>query len=152
MEGTLQLLMDRRLTGLETPLAKIEAWNPSSGDNYLFLLTEDHSAGAGSYNGLATNLLQISDGAFHYVKATNATSHQERPIRLLKSLKSDWRIASPENETEILMASCLPRDNGSFVIDYTRYRIDGTQWFEYKREVDGFGESDRSFPERSAFP
>ena len=136
MEGTLQLLMDRRLTGpvreklwgkgdwsfvfrpaskmyktfsvlppgkaklrirasngevtaerdLETPLAKIEAWNPSSGDNYLFLLTEDHSAGAGSYNGLATNLLQISDGAFHYVKATNATSHQERPIRLLKSL------------------------------------------------------------------
>jgi len=137
--------------GLETPMAKLEPWNPSSDSNQFFLLTEDYSSGAGSYNGPGTSLLQISDAAFHDVKADTA-SGQEQPIRLVKSLKSDWQIVSRDNAGEILSVSCRPKSDGNFVIGYTRYSFDGNQWRKYKREVDGFWESDDPFPDRSAFP
>ena len=136
---------------LETPLAKLEVWNPTTEANQLFLLTQDYSTGEGSYNGLVTTLLKVSDAASHEAKALDTESHQEGPIRLLKSLKSDWRIAQRESKPEILSVSCHPRNDGKFVTDYARYSFDGSRWFEYKREQQGLWESDQPFPERSLF-
>jgi hypothetical protein len=141
-----RLVADREL---DTPLAKLETWNASSEANQLFLLTEDRTPGMGSYNGPGATLLQVSDAAIHDVKALNTESHQEEPIRLVKSLKSDWHRKSA---TEILSVSCRPKDDRNFVIDYVRYSFDGTRWLEYKRETDGFWESDEAFPEGSSFP
>jgi hypothetical protein len=203
LEGTVQLLMDKRLTGpvreelwgkgdwsfvfphesemykefsalppakaklrikdgggkllaernLETPLAELEMWHSASDGNECFLLTEDYSVGAGSYNGLRTTLVKVSDYAFHDVEALNIESQQQQSIRLVKSLKSDWQITSRESGGEILSVSCHPKNDGSFVVDYVRYSsFDGSKWLEYKREVDGFWESDQPFPGRSAFP
>jgi len=137
---------------LETALAKLESWNVASEANQLFLLTEDYTAGAGSYNGLGTTLLMVSDSSLQDVKALNTASHEEEPIRLVKSLKSDWRITSRNSGGEILSFACHPKSDGNFVIDYVRYSSDGTRWLEHKRESDGFWESDQPFPERSAFP
>jgi hypothetical protein len=138
--------------GLATPLAKLESWNPDSRANLFFLLTEDYSTGAGSYNGPGTILVRVSDGVLRDVKAQSAESHREVSLRLMKSLKSDWQISSRENGGEILSVSCHPRKGGHFVIDYIRYSLQGTQWREYKRQVRGFWESDDPFPKRSAFP
>jgi len=135
---------------LETPLAKLEAWNPTE-SGQLFLLTQDYSAGFGSYNGLATSLIMIADAAFHEVKALDMESRRQNPMRLVKSLKSDWRIVEREGRPEILSVSCHPSLNGKFVIDYSRYSFDGNQWAEHKRQVDGFWESDEPFPESRAF-
>jgi hypothetical protein len=137
---------------LATPLAKLQAWNPASSANLFFLLTEDYSTGAGSYNGPGTIPIRVSDGAFHDVKALSANSHREESFRLMKSLKSDWRISSSENGGEILSVSCHPNKAGHFVVDYIRYSLQGTQWREYKREARGFWESGDPFPKRSAFP
>jgi hypothetical protein len=134
---------------LETPLAKLEPWNSSAVTNQLFLVTEDDSAGFGSYNGLVTTLLQVSDGAFRDVTGLNTDSKQVEPIRLVMSIKSDWRR---ENGAEILTVSCHAKNNGDFIIEYARYSFDGARWLEYTRKVDGLWESDEPFPERSAFP
>ena len=136
---------------LETPLAKLQAWGPTTESGQLFLLTQDYSTGAGSYNGPGTSLIMIADAAFYEVKALDMESRRQRPIRLVKSLKSDWRIVEREGRPEILSVSCHPSAKGKFVIDYSRYSFDGTQWVEYKREVDGFWESDQPFPESPVF-
>jgi len=136
---------------LETPLAKLEAWNPADGSNQSYLLTEDYSAGAGSYNGLVTVLLRVSDATFHEAEALSAESQKEEPIRLVKSLKSEWRIVR-ENTIEVLFLSCHQNPEGSFVIDYTRYSLDGTRWIEHTRQESGFWEADEPFPPRTAFP
>lgn len=134
---------------LDTPLAKLELLNPTSKVNQFYLLSEDYTAGMGSYNGLRTTLLQVSYASIQDVKALNVESHQDEKIRLVKSLKSDWRR---ESSFEILTVSCRPKADGNFVIDFARYHFDGIKWREYKRETDGFWESDEAFPERSAFP
>jgi len=137
---------------LETPLAKLKAWNPTSATHEIFLLSQDYSAGVGSYSGPVTTLLKVSDSGFHDVEALNAGSQQRETIRLMKSLKSDWQTRDQENGGEILSVSCKPRKDGSFVIQYVRYRLDKGQWLAYKREAAGFWESDEPFPDRSEFP
>lgn len=138
---------------LRTPLARLEAWNPASNANQAFLVTEDYSAGLGSFSGLVTIILRISDGTFQNVKAIGAVSHKAEPIRLMKSLKSDWRIVNRhETGGEILSISCHPENNGKFVVEYVRYVTEGNRWLKYEREAKGFWESGNPFPSRSAFP
>jgi hypothetical protein len=136
---------------LKTPLAKLEPWNPSSGVSDAFLVTEDFSIGFGSYNGPATSLVEVSSTAFRDVKALNTETNLEEPFRLMKSLKSDWRIASREKDIEILSVASHPQSDGTFVIDYVRYTLDGTRWLQHTREVSGLWESGESFPDRSKF-
>lgn len=137
---------------LERPLAKLEAWSTASKTDRFYLLAQDYSTGAGSYNGLVTTVLEVSDGVLRDAKALDMDSHNEEPFKLMKSLKSDWKIASSQNGDEILSVSCHPNKSGHFVIDYIRYSLVGAQWREYKREVHGYWESDNSFPKKSAFP
>jgi hypothetical protein len=145
-----RLIAERKL---DTPLAKLQPWSPGVAGSHLFLLTQDYSVGVGSYDGPVTVLLRVSDGTLEYVKVLNPESGREEPIRLMKSLKSDWRISSRKARGgEILSRSCHPREDGQFVIDYVRYYSTGTRWREYKREKKGFWESDDPFPPRSAFP
>jgi hypothetical protein len=137
---------------LQTTLAKLQEWNPSTDSNQVFLLTQDHSAGFGSYSGLGTTLFMVSGSAFREVKAFNTESGQEVEIRLAKSLKSDWRIMRRGDKAEILSISCHPKSHSQFVIDYARYSFDGEKCLVYKREAEGVWESDDPFPKRSVFP
>lgn len=141
---------------LEELLAKLEVWDPSDAGSRLFLVTEDFSREAGSYNGLRTTLLRVSDSSLDDVRALDPASRQEAPIRLWKTLKASWRIArSGDGQPEILSVSCHPKPDGGrdvqFVIDYTRYRLDGSRWVASRRQADGFWESDGDFPDRSEF-
>lgn len=137
---------------LETPLAKLKAWNAASIPHEIFLLSQDYSAGIGSYNGPVTTLLKVSDSGFHDIEALNVGSQQKQTIRLMKSLKSDWQARDRGNGGEILSVSCKPGKDGSFVIEYIRYCLDKGQWLAYKREAPGIWESDEPFPDRSEFP
>jgi hypothetical protein len=137
---------------LQTALAKLQRWGTATGGNRLFLLTQDYSAGFGSYSGLGTTLLMVSGPAFRDVKALNEQSHQEEEIRLTKSLKADWRITQQGEHTEILSVSCHPASLSRFVVDYVRYSTDGERWLVFKREADGVWESGDPFPKRSMYP
>jgi hypothetical protein len=136
---------------LVTSLAKLEPWDLAAGKNLWFLLTEDHSRGLGSYNGLATFLLEVSNGTIRDVLAIDADSHREEGFRLMKSLRSDWRITRREDGGEILSLSSHPTDRGDFVMEYIRYSLEGAGWRAYKREGSGDWTSDQPFPPRSAF-
>lgn len=137
---------------LNTPLAGVRPWNPSEVSSKLFLLTQDYSTGVGSYHGPETTLLRVSDSDFHRVLAFDPKSGRNVPLRLMKSLKSDWQIVQRSAKGEILSISCHPNAHGTFVVDYARYSFNGTKWLVYKREVNGYWEADGAFPKRSAFP
>lgn len=133
---------------LKTPLAKLGHWDLPSTATQLFTLTTDYSAGFGSYNGLETTLFEVSGASIRFVKANRIGFRDEKVIRLVKSLKSDW---TSNNGDEILAVSCKAKDGG-FVVVYSRYSLSGTRWQEYEHETSGFWESDQPFPKRSAFP
>jgi hypothetical protein len=137
---------------LDRPLAELKECIPSGGGKAGYLLTLDDSAGFGSYNGLGTAVLQVANARLNEAGATNVSTRQQETIRLAKTLKSDWRIQSGGQGTEILSLSSHPGSDGSFVSDYVRYWFDGSQWLESKRQEAGLWESDRPFPPRSAFP
>lgn len=136
---------------LEEPLAKLQLLNSNVESSQLFLLTQDHSVGFGSYNGLVTTLLTVADSTFHDIKALDLGSHQERPVQMMKSLKSDWRLVQQERGLEILSVSCHLDRSGQFVINYIRYSFDGKAWVEYKHQMAGIWESDEAFPDASVF-
>jgi len=136
---------------LDHPLAKLEALGGA--DNNILLLTVDYSTGMGSYAGLTTIPLQLSSQGFQDTDALNPGTQQREPIRLVKSLKSDWRFSKGTKEVEILSLWCRPEPDGSsFNLIFTRYTFDGKQWFVHKRQEKGFWESDQPFPQQSAFP
>lgn len=136
---------------LERPLAKLEAWGSVSNRDRYFLLTEDLSAGFGSYSGLATTLVEVKRGSIHESEACDSDSHRKERFRLMKGIRSDWRITRRDSGGEILSVSSHPKDSLGFVTEYLRYRYDGRQWQVYKREVAGSWTSDEPFPQRAVF-
>lgn len=91
---------------LERPLAKLQVLNPTVEAGQFFLLTQDYSVGFGSYNGLITTVLRVTDATLQEINALNIVSRQKEPIRMMKSLKSDWRAIQLEGVPEILSVSC----------------------------------------------
>jgi hypothetical protein len=138
---------------LETPLARIELRNSSSDTAHLFLLTQDYSTGVGSYRGLVTTLVRVSDSSIEDVKALDTVSRKEEPIWLTKSGKADWRQLS---DSEFLSVSCYPKSpedkDVTFVVEYTRYTFNETRWLKITNIRDGYWESGDVFPDRSVFP
>lgn len=137
---------------LDRPLAELKECAAGGCGGAEYFLTVDFTAGFGSYSGLGTTLLQISKGTLQDAKAIHVSTHRQEPIRLAKTLKSDWRIATGNQGTEILALSSHPGSDGAFVTEYVRYRFDGGQWLKYERHEVGMWESDQPFPPRSAFP
>jgi hypothetical protein len=145
-----KIIVDRTL---DAALAEMKELSPAPSRNREYLLTVDHSAGAGSYSGLATTVIEVSHASLHDVEAVDVATQKQELIRLSKTLKSDWRIDSSGSGTNILFVSCHPAGNtDSFVIDYVRYELQGSAWFKYLRQTPGFRESDEPFPASSVFP
>ncbi|MFZ1682620.1 MAG: hypothetical protein WAU88_00685 [Candidatus Zixiibacteriota bacterium] len=138
---------------LETPLARLESWKTRPDTTHLLLLTQDYSIGVGSYRGLVTTLVRVSDSIIEDVKALDISSHKEEPIQLVKAGKSDWLQSS---DSEFLSVSCHPKSWGSndstFVTEYTRYSYDGLRWLKATKIKEGHWETGDTFPDRSAFP
>jgi hypothetical protein len=136
---------------LDSPLARVGEFNPPGSNNWGYFLTVDHQAAFGSSAGPVSTFLQISNATFRDVQALDADTHLSRSIQLMKSQKSDWKIATGESAGDILSLSCF-LNNEAFVVMYTRYHFDGTEWLAYQRREPGLWESDEPFPPRSAFP
>jgi hypothetical protein len=144
-----RLVADRNL---ERPLAKMARWGYAGVGELGYLITVDYSAGFGSYSGPATSLLRVVNSALLDVRAVDPASGQEVHFRLMKALKSDWKMKATGNMLEILSFFCRPTQNGQFRLEYIRYSFDGSRWLEYKKSENGYWESDEPFPPRSAFP
>lgn len=136
---------------LGTPLARIQAWHPSPRAGEVFLLTEDDSAGFGSYGGAVTLVLEVSDVGLREVTALDPEARTEMAIRLASTGEADWRIVSGEDGDEIVSVSCR-REGDDGLVEYVTYRVEGGRWVARKRERAGCWDPEEPFPDRSAFP
>ncbi|HXB21983.1 MAG TPA: hypothetical protein VNV88_11405 [Candidatus Solibacter sp.] len=137
---------------LEMPLARISE-EQIQGQHPTFMVTVDYSVGFGSYAGLSTFLLDITDGKLAWASAMDLASETTVPILLAKTLKSDWKVIPFGPNKDILRVYCQPGDGvDEFVVGYVRYRFDGQRWIRYERTQAGFWESDNPFPPTEAFP
>ncbi len=124
------------------------------------LVTTDLSAGAGSYSGPVTELLNVTAGRLKTVTAKNAESGLSEPIRLMSTLKTAWKLVptagSQTKQKDILMVACRPdfdaEDANDFFVTYARYHWDGKGWIVLIRKVHGLWEDDNGFPALDQFP
>ena len=137
---------------LDEPLAKVEraGWRGLAVPTYL--LTVDHSIGAGSYSGLSATLLVPGESGLDPVTYATPDGHSGI-LRLDETLKTGWqavpgRAGGPD---ELEEAYCRPDDRNDFTITYETYRNVRGAWQMTSRTQPGYWENEM-FPPRSAFP
>lgn len=114
------------------------------------LLTEDMSAGFGSYSGPVTHLVDLSRRA----GIAEVRDHRGAEIVLTSTLKTAWK-GQPDG---FLMAACRPGntagvpDSIDFTTTYTRYRWSSGVWVRTERREPGFHEFEDGFPDVGMFP
>ena len=119
-------------------------------------VTVDYSTGLGSYNGPVTSFFAIKDSKVEWLSAVEKSTGQINRIRLLRSLKTDWRIRQGAT-TDILSIACRPNTDADdqiyFEIIYSRYFVNGNQWERVDKKEKGFWEliDSTSFPAESKF-
>jgi hypothetical protein len=140
---------------LERPLARVTKAQLIDGKSS-FLVAVDYSIGFGSYAGVTTQILDVSEGQFRWILATNVNTKEVQPIRLPETLKSAWRLVQHRQNKDILWVYCRPAKvavaGREFVTGYVRYRFDGQHWVKYERLQNRMWESDEPFPAVSSFP
>lgn len=156
-------------TPLQSPVARLERRTVSGGVRPVYLVSEQRSAGFGSYSGIVVTLFEVRDATCAEVHAREASTGRVAPIEgLLDSLKTMWRIVPRHGPIrEILVVRCRPwsadpeRRNDEagaggvvFYLGYTRYSFKDGKATRYYREEKGFADfEDRgAFPSRSLFP
>ena len=143
---------------LERPLAWMDRAHLHGGNRVTYLVTVDYGLGWGSYNGPITFLVEIAGGRMNWLDAAVGRNGKSRPIVLMQSLKTVWKIVkAPGGQgREILAAACRPGDfTGSdteFLMTYSRYFFDGKKWVRLDRLEEGYSDFEDGFPARSLFP
>jgi hypothetical protein len=160
-KGILWLISDKggllSKRDLEKPIVDLAPFPQRLGENPVFLLTEDWSAGFGSYSGPITTLVCIENGRIEDVTALNSRTKKASKIVLMKSLKTKWKIDLKNKSPQILEVKCRPDtrtslENLKFLVTYSRYRFDANGWTFKEHQVSGFWEDEGDFPKESLFP
>lgn len=140
---------------LDQPLARIKEVQLINGKTS-FLVGVDYSVGFGSYAGVTTQILDVRDRQLQWAVATDINTNDAQPIRLPKTLKSQWKLIPFRKNKDILWVYCRPAkvevSGREFVIGYVRYRFDGQRWIRHEKLRNGIWESDQRFPNISSFP
>ena len=161
-KAVLRLRNAHRIIIAETTLEREQArvrFERLHPDLRTILVTTDLSAGFGSYSGPLTELLEVAGGRLETVVARNTESGLSKPIRLLSTLKTAWKLVpatgDQNNLKDILEVACRPdfdSKEAKFFVTYTRYHWDGKEWIVLTRKVHGFWEDEGSFPALGQFP
>lgn len=143
-------------TTLQREQARIEFSQLHPGRRSIFVTT-DLSAGLGSYSGPFTQILDVSRGNLDFVQARNVTNGIRGSISLASTLKTAWRtISASAGSRDILQVACRPKsfdpNSAEFVITYTRYHWNGSEWLMAQAESPGMWESEERFPLLKRFP
>jgi len=145
---------DIKTFAIDRPLTRVKEAQLLDGKTS-FLVAVDYSVGFGSYAGVTTQILDVSESQFRWTAATSAGAKDVQPIRLPQTLKSEWKLVPYRKNKDILWVFCRPAKvavaGREFVIGYVRYRFDGQHWVKYERLRNGIWESDEPFPARSYF-
>ncbi|MGB7620857.1 MAG: hypothetical protein WBN92_00760 [Terriglobia bacterium] len=126
-----------------------------------YFITNDLSAGFGSYSGPVTLLAEVRHSAFHWLTATDEGTGHADTVSLMSSLKTRWEVLPPSaGSRDILQVKCRPDfekaapDSADmpFLVTFERYHYNGTTWVRRARAESGFWENDGAFPLLTKFP
>jgi hypothetical protein len=147
---------------LERELAWMERRDLEPDGALSFSVTVDRSIGMGSYAGPVTTFFHIRRGRIHEIAARDVDSGEYVPLRVLHSLKTDWRLYHRYEDAipDILEFACRPErdvpgttdEPVRFELVYRRFDFDGRRWVRRERREPGFWEHDTEFPPRERFP
>lgn len=136
---------NQRIAALRVrPLADINKTRLSVAGQPVFLLTEDLSAGWGSYSGPLSRPFTVGKNGFVFVQPQGAPNKNSGMIR---TLKSGWQ----EVRDGFLLLTCRP-EKDDFVLTYARIQLVGNRWIYRDRRVQGFWELESPFPDEKLFP
>ena len=138
---------NQRIAALRVrPLADISRTKLSAAGQPVFLLTEDLSAGWGSYSGPLSRPFTVGKSGFVFVQPEGAPGKE---FGMLRSLKVSWR----EARDGFLLLTCRLDDSfDDFIITYARVQLVGNQWVYTEKRVKGFWDVESPFPNEKLFP
>ncbi len=144
---------------LERGLATLDKTSLYSSNKPTYVLNVDFSIGWGSYNGPVTSFFEINSGKLDFLNAINQQTGEVKPITVLDSLKTGWKIfpAPDGNSKDILLVKTRPdfndeSDELEFKLSYIRFHFDGRNWVRLERSEEGYWESEGFFPDILLFP
>jgi|GEM_PF-5085779 len=119
---------------MEKAYASIKQVSLGSRKNFI-LVTEDDSAGWGSYNGPITRILEVNRQKMQWLKAMDSVKHKKETIVLMKSVKANWKIVQAQSGNDVLVIESLfnPELKESFFTNYIRYHRINDQWIKSVR-------------------
>lgn len=137
---------DQRIAALRVHrLADLNKTRLSVAGQPVFMLTEDLSAGFGSYSGPLSRPFTVGKKGFVFVQPESAPNKDSGMIR---TLKSDWK----EVRDGFLLLTCSPNEKMDFYLTYARIQLIGNRWVYRERQQKGFWESESPFPGEKFFP
>lgn len=111
----------------------------------VFMLTEDLSAGFGSYSGPLSRPFTVGKNAFMFVQPEGSPNRYSGMVR---TLKSDWK----EVLDGFLLLTCRPDEKMNFYLTYARIQLIDNRWVYRERQRKGFWELESPFPDEKFFP
>jgi hypothetical protein len=146
---------------LERELGELHSRQLYSDGTVTYFITNDLSAGLGSYSGPVTRLAEVRHAAFQWLTATDEGTGHSDTVSLMSSLKTRWEVLPPSaGSRDILQVKCRPDveratpDSADmpFLVTFERYHYNGTTWVRRVRAESGFWENEGSFPVVTKFP
>jgi len=146
------------------PAARLTPALQLKGSPAWYLLEVNQSAEFGSYSGAVASFVRARNAQFDWLQAVDKQTGKSEKIQLLRSGKTDWRLAksSQTKAVNLVELACRPdfenkfvhkKDELEFMLIYRRYYPQGDgRWIRAERTQAGFWESDEDFPDEREFP
>ena len=138
------------------PLAQLEATPLTNAGDPVIFVTTDNTTNFGSYKGTATRLLEFNRGKKDNTPAYASIGEDPKPALLIRSQKSDWRMAKDARGTPVVqLVTAYPDVNGNirdFIIEYATIRSEEGGWIMSSRTEQGMWEPQETWPAAAKFP
>jgi len=147
---------------LEKTYGNLTTKDLRDGGKRVIFVTQDYSAGMGSYNGPISQVLEVSPTSMAWAEARKSGVGRAVKISLMQSLKTGWGYgpSTQAKGNDILKVSCRPSDlaNGdiSFKTTYSRFHRESKNWILTQKVENGCWENEgldgRDLPDQKKFP
>ena len=135
------------------PLAEIEVTPLTNSGDAVIFVTTDNTTNFGTYKGTATRMLEFKRGAKENAPYYVAIGEDPKAALLLRSQKSDWRLAKDARGTPVIqLIAAYPDVNGNVRDEYATIRSDEGGWVMNSRTEQGAWEPQEAWPAAAKFP
>lgn len=88
----------------DVPLGEVEDKTVNLGNRVAYLVTIDHSVGAGAYTGPWTYVAVVSNGKLQWQSVIDDKTGKQNELILSRSLRADWQIVKDASGHQAILA------------------------------------------------